>query len=543
MQARRASPEVCLGSLTAAKPENVAELEQAEVDLLRSVETELALCTPFGESGYINSCTMQRYEHRLRMITQVFPSGAALLTALEKANEAGRWRILSDPTVRIAINGGVAHCKIGTTPIALADAEQILALAVECLDVDSSIPPLQMGLRTPLRIGKYATLWAWSDERLEENTPASVFRSAYNAQEKGRTTLRMPDEECLKVLEQGASLLHELLPKLSRSALDHALLLGIVDEPDPKTWANEKRVLPFNSFTVLSIPGSIFIARPLLKTPWLCAEYLLHEALHLKWYDLEHGHSMLRRGYNPGTSPRITSVWNRSDSDKSNEWPVCRSTAAFHVYVHLALFFRQVERRLPELEEVFGPFTGDPVTVWVRRCCDRAQYLGSEIQRNSAQLGPAGELFVAWLLGALRKMDRNPMRPGSDLHLQLDLYESEAPAVAAMLQRTPSAALSSMLSDLESIERAVARTIVAHSLGIHSEPYLSEAKSTRSHADAGAFRRVRAWISEQLRALPPQLLGELRDLESGKTLGQLVATMIAVSRAVLEGHTFKRERV
>src|ERR1041385_6731304 len=182
------------------------------------------------------------------------------------------------------------------------------------------------------------------------------------------------------MLSSATRLLTQLLPKLTRSVLNHVHLLVVLQAADRKRWEDARCFLPFYSFSTSMIPGTVFLSKGILKNPWQAAESLLHEALHQKNNDLEQTHSMLRPDYTSEYSPRIPAPWNRSHSDESNYWPVCRAVAAFHVYVHLALFFKAVEHRAGELEKRYGPLGQlDPVFAG-RRALDRAHYLGNKIK-------------------------------------------------------------------------------------------------------------------------------------------------------------------
>ena len=80
-------------------------------------------------------------------------------------------------------------------------------------------------------------------------------------------------------------------------------------------------------------------------TPWEMAE-ALHEALHCKLGHLARTRAVFQ--WESDGSTTIRPVWRRSQPGA--DWSLRRAFSAFHVYVHLALFFARVEH----LETPFG---------------------------------------------------------------------------------------------------------------------------------------------------------------------------------------------
>ena len=178
--------------------------------------------------------------------------------------------------------------------------------------------------------------------------------------------------------------------------------------------------------------GAIFLNKELLRNPWWVAEHLLHESLHQKLYDFRHAHSLLTRD-DAGKSAlsddvhTVVSLWNTPGLAASNVWGINRAVAAFHVYVHLALFCTLAEQRAPELEGVYGPVDAPPVMTSSRKAFERASYLGQSLRSSCwSELGLAGQRMVEWLSSILDAMDPSPPPPGSYLHLLLNRYLNEA---------------------------------------------------------------------------------------------------------------------
>jgi len=398
--------------------------KQEELKFLSEVERRLASDRPFGDYRYIDGQTWLHYESRLKMLAKYVPAAGQTLKAFAQASGPSRYRVMGDPVVRSAINTGLSYFKLSGPEVNLEEIAGVLQVATRQLRANSRISPLSLGVAEPKRLGRSLHHgWIWKDER-EENLPAKSFRGLFSEHvDNGRKlALWTPDEPAHQMLLLGTQLLGELLPKLSRSALSHAHVVVIGKAP-----------FPITSVTNPSIPGTAFFAPFVLKHPWRAAEYLLHEALHLKFIDLEQTHSMLRRGYSIYRSPKIEALWNRGQKNSSNKWPVNRVLTVAHTYACLALFFKMVELRAAELVRVYGPLQDlDPV-LSARRALDRAHYLALKLRSVSRELGLAGRLFGEWVLEIVERMDSHPRPTGLDAHLLLDLYERETDQLRLLL--------------------------------------------------------------------------------------------------------------
>src|SRR5262249_2270341 len=142
----------------------------------------------------------------------------------------------------------------------------------------------------------------------------------------------------------------------------------------------------------------------------------------------------------------VVSLWNTPGLDASNCWNTHRAVAAFHVYVHLALFCTLAEQRAPEFESVYGRLDAPPAMTNSRRAFERARYLGENLRSSCwPELGLAGRRLVEWLGSILDALDPSPPPFGSYLHLILDRYLMEA---AKVQQKPPSGNLARQLAVL-----------------------------------------------------------------------------------------------
>lgn len=236
-------------------------------------------------------------------------------------------------------------------------------------------------------------------------TPAC--RTAEELKQGSFTDLRgarrvTPDEAQLAGLARGAELLAALLPSAGAGVFPHISLVGLAQGA-----ADDGELHSFSGGDPL--PSALFVAPEHLGDPWMTAEILLHEGLHLKQFD------MLRTGAlvaDPGHQVEIP--W------RLTPWTLTRVLAALHVYSHLVLFFAAAAAAPAELRERFG---APPVTEGVGvptpgsraaveggfgTSAERAGYLGRQaLEVHGEALTPAGRRFVRWLLETVA-----PLAPG-----------------------------------------------------------------------------------------------------------------------------------
>jgi hypothetical protein len=212
------------------------------------------------------------------------------------------------------------------------------------------------------------------------------------------------------------------------------------------------------------------------------------------------------------------------DSNKSNYWDTHRALAAFHVYVHVALFCTVTEQRAQELAHVYGPHQGPHSITKSRRAIERARYLGDALRTLCWQeLGLAGKRMIDWLMSVLDVLDPSPLPQGSYIHLLFDRYQREARIVAQHLGAFHSASdvdsrrgealragtLREQLTDLLKIEldtvRAVLSTVTTDDmLSRFNDAIRHTAGYIRDTADGEVgtqFRKVRELIVSSLQAI------------------------------------------
>jgi hypothetical protein len=370
------------------------------------LEVALADTQPFGDCDYIWQRVCLHYRRRVEMLGEYSEYGSGLLAALDDSPVKQHRRVLGDPIVRVTVDNSLSRVKMGGEPFPDDTLEAVLRIATANLREGATVPLLAEGSEDYFRIYEAPWPWVWSEVRGDDDPLGEFFRRHFS-RELPELVLATPDSPTREMLLAGMRLLRVLCPRLTRSAMSHVQLIGMVGAPLSPGFA---------SLTSPRFPGTFFLAESVLTNPWQAAEHLLHEAMHVKFVDLEHTHSLVSADYDDRSSPMIRPPWHRAQPGAVTEWPLKRSLTALHVYTCLALFFTNVTNRSADLEAEYGPLQVIP-TKQTRRSFDRANYLRQQLEHYEEYLGFAGALFVRWLGKMLRSIDPSPPPEGSYVHL------------------------------------------------------------------------------------------------------------------------------
>jgi len=196
----------------------------------------------------------------------------------------------------------------------------------------------------------------------------------------GRDRLTRMDSDDADAVSAATTLLREVLPELTPGLLRHVRYLAKITGPEAA-----------ESVSTREISGTVFVSARCFEAPERLAEALLHEAVHQRFYDLMLTRSIFVPTYDTASAPTVAPEWHVDSPVK--DWPADRALAAAHVYVHLTVWFQQLQyyggisaqRREAAARSAY-------VAAW------RARSLLDKIEAIApGQLGPAGLPFLAWL--------------------------------------------------------------------------------------------------------------------------------------------------
>lgn len=417
------------------------------MEVHETVERALATQAPFGDDRAILDGRRDFLIGQLNDLASALPEASRLTEAVAHRDNGDLHRLFAETTLRSAIGhahkqlvSGVSH---RPQLLRLSDCAAVFAAAASYLEGGGTDTPLQDGSLVRL-VSDPTYGWIWRDEH-PDDPYGRAFRELIS--KRYRVLPSTPDDETIAALSKGAELLSELLPSLAPSALHHAHTIACV--PVDKAF--------FGSSSRPDL-GGIFFLRDSLGSPWWIAEHMLHEATHLKLYDLL-GDELLQADGRRVERP-VLAPWNPSLLTGANWWHAWRVMAAFHVYVHLALLAAVAEQRAAELEAAYGPVTD---LLDSRRAMDRAGYLGHQLRAQPQcweTLGEKGQQLALWLQSLLDALDPDPAPDGATCHLYLDRYHRETARVEQMLAETPPRSLREGLDAAARTDVAAARAIL-----------------------------------------------------------------------------------
>ena len=355
--------------------------------MLRTMEAELAGHPVFGDAQGI--LDRRRAFALLRLGVRFPVQDRPLIQALYRELRRGRHRqaaagILDDPAVLLDICDLRDATRRGDE-CRLHESEELFAAVLRHLR--DGTPGLPTATGSPLRVrprGASHDIALW-----DPDAPSSVFKRRFESALYtlyNPTRIRRPCPVFVEAVERGCDLLTTLLPELGASALAHLRLIGVFCGANIGSITNDR------------LASTSFFSMAGMRTPWVAAETLLHEALHCKLGALVGTRNVWRKddGTEGIRSLAIRPVWRRNQSGGREEWPPDRAFAAFHVYVHLALFFARAERleALPA-----GGFGAPPASFreGFRTALDRAGWLGRALDAADMPFGTDGRALFAWL--------------------------------------------------------------------------------------------------------------------------------------------------
>ena len=358
-------------------------------DELHAIETELAGHATFGDARRILDHRCAFTLLRLEAASRGWPPVRALCKELRDGRHRRAAKdILADPVALADIEGLLEASRHGDASRAAEVDELCAAVQRHLRDGAAGLPTAVGCLLSVHPRGASSAIALW-----DPNAPASVFKRRFESAFDTRVakhysaSLRRPDPALAAAVERGCDLLARVLPELAASALAHLRLLGVI---------SSERV---RSFSCDAIASTAFVRPTSCRTPWEMAEVLLHEALHCKLVDLTRARAV--SWWEGDGSTTIRPVWRRSQPGA--DWPLSLAFAAFHVYVHLALFSARVERL--ETPSV-GAFGAMPASFrrGFRTALERANHLQRALSAAGRPGGSDSRSMFAWLSQTLQRL-------------------------------------------------------------------------------------------------------------------------------------------
>lgn len=374
---------------------------------INKIEAELADRRPFGDSLHINQAIDRVYLHRLSLAETGLSSTLDLTKNLCCLSSTQCHRFLRDTMFRMGIDQAVLYGSGAPTRITFEVILAILNNAESLMKSPQPAPVLDslQPLSARLNDGSLSPLiWRPNADAISQSMQELVHEMVPDAH------IDIASTEQIEILKAATKLLDTLLPKLAPSALNHVCSIVVVSERETPGLGHRG----FGSGTTNNLPGVVVVSASELKTPWRAAEILLHEALHLKFIDLEFTHSMnLAAADEKDDLWTIAPPWRQLD-ENIEEWPPIRAMTAAHVYVGLSLFVHSVQM-LAARPNASARYQSVEFHRSLREAPYRAHFLLKALCERIDSLGTAGQYFVGWLSGLaeslLKWSDRTASSP------------------------------------------------------------------------------------------------------------------------------------
>lgn len=366
-----------------------AEPLMADARAVCRSEKLLAGNAEFGEAGLI----WQRAEARLRFAVEVLGErlpGVADVLAIVASKDCLP-QVLRDPLVRMATEAALQRLALGGLGGPGALVEVLGQAAASAIPGDDRVPT-QIDEGCGLRAGPGGCVWLLGFPgspgplagRLDRACAENFIELAGRSGELNPGT-----ERTAELVDRACELLGSVLPELAPQVIRHATALGMVTATGPDG-------VMLSAAGGAPLPGLIMIRPDQLERPWDAAGRILHEALHLKLFDICVSCSLIA---NPGSEANVP--WRPA------RWDARRVLAAFHVYTHLTLFQAAARTRGPRLAGKFGNppdnpgVSSSPIRDY-QRPEQRLRYLAEQLAGPLADdLTLAGRRFVGWQLDAI----------------------------------------------------------------------------------------------------------------------------------------------
>ncbi|MEJ7596628.1 MAG: HEXXH motif-containing putative peptide modification protein [Kofleriaceae bacterium] len=364
---------------------------------LLAAEHDLVDHPLFGDSAQIAERVLERYRFGVELFAERCPAIVASSEHVAALADADATTLFRDPVLRLALEQAFERLEAGT--LSSPDrVEELLPLALGAMARSQEQLCLSR-MRPPVPVGSDATMWLWNlpERGGATDSVLDTLWGCFESVSRGdRATLLAADCVTAQQVERACTLLRTTLPEIGPSVLGHITAIAIVDMS-----AEGGRLLSASGGDL--IPSSILLSRTQLDDPWDAAGHLLHEGLHLKLFDIVRSHTLVR-----AATPMVDIPW------RNIQWSIVRVVFAFHVYVHIVLFKKAVERDAPALTSRFGvpsryAVTGHAMSVAsassaspYASAADRTRFLAEQLQGAwSAHLTEHGRRLVEWLVGAI----------------------------------------------------------------------------------------------------------------------------------------------
>jgi hypothetical protein len=374
-----------------------AELLKSEAVLVSRAEELLAGHRDFSCADLIWQRASARLTFALEILGERLPGVGGAVREL--AGNGCLPQALRDPVVRMTTEAALQRLKLGQLG-SPDDLELVLGRAAAGAVAGDDRGPAQLEEGCGLRAGPQRRIWVLGFPPACGPLAGQLAQACREnfIDRPGRTGQLNPGTaRTAALVDRATRVLTSTLPVLGPEVISHVTALGLMTaDGDDGAMLSAAGGAP--------VPGVVIIRPGELNQPWDAAGRILHEALHLKLFDISVC-SALIADLDGGTQV----PWRPS------RWDIRRVLAAFHVYVHVVLFHAAVRARGQQLAAEFGDPPANPgvsasSNLSYARPEERLGFLAEQLTGPLAKdLTSAGRQFVGWQLDAIAPLLATPV--------------------------------------------------------------------------------------------------------------------------------------
>lgn len=409
----------------------LAEPLSPDEQMVSRIESLLASHEDFGLTDRIWQRASARLRFALEILGERQPAAGRALAALD--GDGRLPQLVRDPVVRMVTEAALQGLHQGE-PASLAELEQVLTEAAACSAPRDDRMPTQIADGGGLVAGPDRSLWVLGFPADADPLAARLARACTEnfIDQAGRTGELNPGTQRTAAFATAAhEVLAGVLPVLGPEIMRHVAAVGTIT-------AQGSDGAMLSAAGGAPVPGIIVIRPSELEKKWDAAARMLHEALHLRLFDISMSSALIADLSSGACVP-----W------RPVRWDLRRIIAAFHVYAHLAVFQAAIRARRDRLTDQFGQPPDNPGVSESdnddyadpeRRLRFLGEQLTGPLERD---LTPTGRRLVRWQLAAIAPiLDWSPA-PAQPAARPVPVQDSPAqgfrPAAGLVIRRDPQA--------------------------------------------------------------------------------------------------------
>ena len=307
---------------------------------------------PLFDAIRVFQTTVDHYCRALRSIEQSGRSlSSEVISTVGALPPTVRARVLLYPSVRKAIEEVVWEVCCGPESTPTGSSMESLTVRLRYA-LDSYQDGMGFPMENALVISPLNSTFLWGaheDDNKQESESELVSKlfDRLIANDAGAESciIRDSDRELYKFFDTAIKYLDEISSVVTLEIGLSARCLAFIDYARWNDMEQDEYREIGQSISSHAVPGVCFFSYHSMSSVERLAEAIYHECLHKKLSNLLSAERLLKNDYDPDDLGKFDSYWNRDTEWNSRYWGFDRALYAFHVYVHLVVFYGSLLER------------------------------------------------------------------------------------------------------------------------------------------------------------------------------------------------------